>query len=270
MKYFDFHTHAFTDSLAERALSALADTSGKIPETDGTLNGLKKTMQKNNIDEFMILPVATKPSQQTAINNWACGITGGGVYACGTVHPDSENALEETERIQKLGLCGVKFHSEYQGFLPNEERMFPIYQKISDCGLIAVFHGGYDPFGSPDNIRCTPRRMAEIIGKFPSLTFVLAHLGGIYVWDDTEKYLAGKFDNLYLDISVIASFDIDKKQLFRIIEKHGADKILFGSDCPWDNPSAEIDLINRLDISESDKEKIFYRNAHRLLNIKDI
>lgn len=270
MKYFDFHTHAFTDSLAERALSALVDTSGKIPETDGTLGGLKKAMAENGIGEFMVLPVATKPSQQTTINNWASEITGGGVYSCGTVHPDSDNAPDEIDRIKSLGLCGVKFHPEYQDFLPDEERMFPIYQRIAENGLFAVFHGGYDPFGSPDNIKCTPQRMATVIEKFPSLTFVLAHLGGIYVWDDTEKYLAGRFDNLYLDVSVIASFNIDENQLLRIVKKHGADKILFGSDCPWDNPSAEIDMINRLPISDSDKEKIFYKNAHGLLDIKDI
>ena len=79
MRYFDFHTHAFTDALAGRALSSLADTSGKIPATDGTVNGLRKIMQKNGIDEFLLLPVATKPSQQISINNWASGIMGNGI-----------------------------------------------------------------------------------------------------------------------------------------------------------------------------------------------
>lgn len=266
MKYFDFHTHAFTDTLAERALSSLADTSGKIPATDGTINGLRKIMKKNGIDEFLLLPVATKPSQQISINNWASGIMGNGIYSCGTVHPDSDDALNEIERIKSLGLCGVKFHSEYQKFCPDEERMFPIYEKIAEQGLIAVFHGGYDPFGT-ENIRCTPQRMARAVKRVPQLEFVVAHLGGIYVWDNVEKYLAGRFENLYLDVSVIASFNIDENQLSRIITAHGTDKILFGSDCPWDNPENEINMINRLPISVEDKEKIFCKNAYRLLNI---
>ena len=266
MKYFDFHTHAFADSLAERALSALSDTSGKVPATDGTVKGLHEIMKKNGIDEFLILPVATKPSQQISINNWAVEIMGNGIYSFGTIHPDSDDALNEIERIKSLGLYGVKFHSEYQNFCPDEERMFPIYEKIADEGLIALFHGGWDPFGN-ENIKCTPERMAKAIEKFPQLTFVVAHLGGIFVWDDVEKYLAGRFENLYLDVSVIASFNISDSQLMRIIEKHGIDKILFGSDCPWDNPANEIEMINRLPISDTDKEKIFYKNAHRLLNI---
>ena len=40
MQYFDFHTHAFTNELAQRALSGLAETSGIAPATDGTVNGL--------------------------------------------------------------------------------------------------------------------------------------------------------------------------------------------------------------------------------------
>lgn len=266
MRYFDFHTHAFTDSLAGRALSGLSDTSGKTPATNGTINGLREIMRKNNIDEFLLLPVATKPSQQTTINNWASEIMGDGLYSCGTIHPDADDAIAEIERIKALGLYGIKFHSEYQKFCPDEERMFPIYEKIAECGLIAVFHGGFDPFGDGE-IRCTPERMARAVKKFPELKFVVAHLGGLKLWDDVEKYLAGKFDNLYLDVSVIASFNINKNQLLRIINIHGADKILFGSDCPWDNPANEINMINNLPISDDDKEKIFFRNAYKLLGL---
>ena len=266
MKYFDFHTHAFTDYLAERALSGLSDTSGKTPATNGTVNGLREIMRKNNIDEFLLLPVATKPSQQTTINNWASEIMGNGLYSCGTIHPDADDAIAEIKRIKSLGLYGIKFHSEYQKFCPDEKRMFPIYEKIAENGLIAVFHGGFDPFGDGE-IRCTPERMARAVEKFPELKFVVAHAGGLNLWNDVEKYLAGKFDNLYLDVSVIASFNMNEKQLMRIIRANGTDKILFGSDCPWDNPANEINMINNLSLSEIDKEKIFFRNAYALLGL---
>lgn len=149
---------------------------------------------------------------------------------------------------------------------PMKKECFPYTEKIAEAGLIAVFHGGWDPFGDSD-IRCTPERMARAIEKVPELNFVVAHLGGINVWDDVEKYLAGKFNNLWLDVSVIASFNIDENQLARIISTHGTDKILFGSDCPWDNPANEINMINRLSLSNEDKEKIFFKNAHKLLGI---
>ncbi len=77
MKYFDFHTHAFADFLAPRAMKSLS-ASAKSPQTpdispytDGTLSGLKNLAQLRGISEFMILPITTKPSQQNPINKWA-------------------------------------------------------------------------------------------------------------------------------------------------------------------------------------------------------
>ncbi|PWJ11550.1 amidohydrolase family protein [Ruminococcus flavefaciens] len=265
MRYFDFHTHAFTDALAERAVSGLADTSGITPATDGTLAGLRRKMAENGIDRALLLPVATKPSQQTTINNWAAEIMGDGLYCCGTVHPDSEDAVREVERIKSLGLCGIKFHSEYQKFSPHEERMFPIYEKIAELGLIAVFHGGWDPY-SEDIVRATPQSFAALAEAFPHLTIVAAHLGGLGMWDDVERYTAGKYGNLWFDVGVISRY-IEDEQLLRIIRMQGADKVLFGSDCPWDDPANEIAMINRLSLTEKEKELIFCKNAEKLLKI---
>lgn len=266
MKIFDFHTHAFVDSLAERAMSAVSAACGVKPYTDGTESGLRRAMAENNISGALLLPVATKPSQQTAINNWAADIMGEGLYCCGAVHPDASDAFEEISRIKERGLFGVKFHSEYQRFCPDEERMFPLYEKIADEGLIAVFHGGWDPL-TESEVRATPARFETAVKKFPELTFVLAHLGGMNLWDDVEKYLAGKFRNVYLDISVIAGY-IAPEQLLRIIRTHGADRILFGSDCPWSDPAAEIAMIEELPLSYNEKELIFFENAERLLGNK--
>lgn len=267
MGYFDFHVHAFTDPLAARALSALSETSGIIPATDGTVRGLREIMHKNGISRALLLPVATKPSQQTTINNWAAETMGNGIYCCGTVHPDAENAVEEVWRIKSLGLLGVKFHSEYQFFRPDEERMFPIYEAIADEELVAVFHGGWDPY-SEDEVRATPERFAVAAENFPKLKIVAAHLGAMNLWDDVEKYLAGKYDNVWFDVSVIARYLTDFSQVNRIIGMHGADKILFGSDCPWDDPANEIAMINSLHLSDEEKAMIFHKNAEKLLGIQ--
>ncbi|MDE7105527.1 MAG: amidohydrolase family protein [Ruminococcus sp.] len=272
MMYFDFHTHAFTDSIAERAMASLiktAETSEKsdireiIPQTDGTLGGLESLMKKYNINKSMILPIATKPSQQTAINNWTSEIMSSSIYCCGSVHPDADDIFQELERVKMLGLCGIKFHSEYQHFRPDEERMLPIYHKIAELGLFVVFHGGWDPLSGRE-ILASPKSFADIAEKVPELTIVVAHLGGMLMFDDVEKYLAGKFDNVYLDTGMLSGY-ISKEQMFRIINAHGADRVLFGSDAPWDNPQNEIDLINSFPLSFEEKEKIFYKNAEKLL-----
>ena len=266
MKYFDFHTHAFADSIAERAIGGLEKTSGMKAFTDGTADGLRRALKDCGIIGGLLLPVATKPTQQTTINSWAAECMDGTLISFGTVHPDAEDVLNELERIKALGLKGVKLHSEYQHFHPDEERMLPIYRRCAELGFPVIFHGGWDPL-SPDFIRGTPQCFANAAKAVPELTFIIAHLGGMNLWDDVEKFLAGKFPNVYLDTAVIAGH-ISDEQLLRIIRTHGSDKILFGSDIPWDNPCNEIAMLEGLPLSQEEKELIFYRNAEKLLGIK--
>ena len=266
MIYFDSHIHAFTDSLAPRALSGLAETSGITPATDGTVSGLRALMKKRGISAGLILPIATKPTQQTTINNWAAEIMGDGLYCCGSVHPEADDAAAEVERIKSLGLYGVKFHPEYQHFAPNYRKMFPVYEKMAELGLIAVFHAGWDPYGT-DDILATPQRFAEIAAAFPELKIVAAHMGGIHLWDDVEKHLAGKFPNVWFDTGVVASY-MEDGQFERILSLQGTERVLFGSDCPWDDPANEMAMLSRMHLTDSEMEDICFRNAEKLLGVK--
>ena len=269
---FDFHTHAFADAIAERAMASLINTTQQSEATqnmkaytNGTISGLCSLMQEKGIDKSLLLPIATKPSQQTTINNWAAGVMSDNLYCFGTIHPDAENAVEEVERIKSLGLCGIKLHPEYQFFRPDEERVFPVYRKAAELGLFVVFHAGWDPIGK-DEILAPPRCFANIAEKFPDLTIIAAHMGGMCLFDEAEDCLAGKFNNVYFDTGAVADY-IKSEQLFRIIEKHGADKILFASDAPWDDPLKEAEMINSLPLSDKEKNMIFHENAERLVNM---
>jgi predicted TIM-barrel fold metal-dependent hydrolase len=60
------------------------------------------------------------------------------------VHPDREVAVnvERIERaVSELGLRGVKLNPA-SGFYPNDRRLYPIYEKISELGIPVVVHMG--------------------------------------------------------------------------------------------------------------------------------
>ncbi len=271
--YIDFHTHAFTETIAPKAMANLTRTmiesdfrEKALPVTDGTVGELLIKMKEWNVDKSVILPIATKPSQQHTINNWAKSVQEDHpdkLICFGTVHPDAEDALPELERIKEIGLHGVKLHPDYQGFLANDEKAFPIYEKCEELGLPLIFHAGFDVV-SPDLIHCTPKMGAEIIERFPRLKLIMAHLGGCDCWDDTEKYLVGK--NVYLDTAFIDGL-ISDEQALRIFRNHGTDKILFASDCPWHPSTREMGLLDRLPLTDDEKKDISYRNAVKLLEI---
>lgn len=260
--YIDFHTHAFDDKIAQRAIDSLVATSGFKPYTNGTVSDLKRQLNEDGIDRAVLLPIATKPKQQTLINDMSAKLNSYELICFGSVHPDAQDAVTELERIKILGLKGIKLHPDYQNFVIEDERLFPIYKKCEELGLIVVFHAGFDPL-SPDFIHCKPKESASVAKKFPDLKFVFAHLGGMNLFNDVYEYLAG-LDNVWLDTAFLAE-RIDDKLLTSIIKKHTARRVLLASDLPWQKTSDAIKQIEGLDLSYDEKEWIFSKSAQRLL-----
>ena len=59
---------------------------------------------------------------------------------------------------------------------------------------------------------------------------------------------------------------IGSEMFAKLIEKHGADKILFATDSPWSDAVKGIEHIEKLSIDEKEKSMILGENAIRLLN----
>jgi len=258
----DFHTHCFPDKIAERAIEKLTHNSALMPYTDGTANGLLNIMEKDGIDISVVLNISTNEKQQKSVNDFAKEINSEKIVSFGSVFPFADDVLDELERIKDLGLKGVKFHPEYQSFFVDDERMKPVYKKISELGLICVFHAGED-YGYPPPYHSTPERLRRALSWFDS-PVVAAHWGSQNMGADTLKYLCGT--EIYFD-TAFGYGSIPKPIVYEILEKHGADKILFASDCPWHAPSMDLFQVDRLDISDTEKEKIKWQNAKKLLNI---
>ena len=53
----------------------------------------------------------------------------------------------------------------------------------------------------------------------------------------------------------------------KILEKHGSDKILFGSDAPWNEPSQDIELIKCFGLTEDEEKAVLGENARKLLGL---
>ena len=262
----DSHIHTFPDPIAPGAVGRLQKISGLIPQTDGTVSDTLRLMEEEGIDRALLLNIATAPKQQKTINNCAKELAdkmGERFIPFGSVHFEAPDVLMELDRIKALGLKGIKLHPDYQGFLINDERLFPIYEKCADLDLPIVFHSGFDCY-SPELIHAPPKASREVVRRFPGLKIILAHFGGFRQWEDVEKYLIG--ENVYFDTAMCAS-NAPKGQIERMIRSHPPDKILLGSDCPWENPALSVQFILSMDLSDAQKADIISGNVKRLLNI---
>ena len=261
----DFHTHCFPDKIAERAIEKLQFVSGGLtPYTDGTVSGLQRSMKNNGVDSAVVLSIATNAKQQANVNDFAASINNGhDIIAFGSVFPDAPDALDELDRIKSMGLKGVKLHPDYQGFNADDPKMKPIYKKISSLGLITVFHAGAD-YGFPPPYGATPEKLETAIGWFDS-PVIAAHWGGIDCYKGVLDRLCG-LDNLYFDTSFGYSM-MPGYYAEKIIEKQGTEHMVFGTDTPWHTAEMEWRLLDTLNLSDSEREAISYKNAQKLLGI---
>jgi len=264
----DCHLHAFPDAIAARTLQKLADIARMPPRTAGTEADTRRMLEYWQVDYGILLQIATRPGQEPRVNRWAAAQQHGRLLCFGSVHPDSPDAIGQLQQIKALGLRGVKLHPDYQNFTVDDPRLFPLYAEIARLGLPVVFHTGRDPL-SPEQLHATPQGIATVAARFPQLTVIAAHMGGMdrnFSFDESERLLCGSFRNLYLD-TAMAAVHCPTEQFVRMVRAHGADRILFATDCPWDTPPHAYELIDRCGFTAEERADICWRNAARLFSL---
>lgn len=259
----DFHTHCFSDDIAERAMSKLSQNSGLPAHHNGTISGLVESAKNAQIDVCVVLPIATKPTQTRTINRWALSIMDEHIVSFGTIHPEFEEYEDEIQWLVSNHFKGVKFHPDYQDFFVDDKKMYPIYDAIIQNNMMILFHSGVDPaFEAP--YHCTPRRLKNVLSNFPHAKIIAAHMGGYRFFDEMCEYLLKK--DVYLDTSFyFGEVNIDNPE--RIFIEHGIEKILFATDSPWKDQKREVEYIMRCSLNDNHKEMILYKNAKELLGI---
>lgn len=269
----DIHTHVFPDPIAAKTIAALTEKAdgAVFASTDGTLAGLKASMRKSGVDVSVVQPVVTRPAQFESINRFAAEINGrDGVISFGGIHPDDEALCEHLLAIRNLGLPGVKIHPDYQGVMIDDPRNVRLIRLAVETGLLVMTHAGFD-VGFPELIHCPPpaaKRMLEAVyGADRSRVeprIILAHLGGYTQLDEVTAYLVG--EPVYLDVS-FALDRVEPEAVLRLIRAHGADRILFGSDCPWGDQADFVARMLALPLTDIERDAIFGGNARRILSL---
>ncbi len=259
----DFHTHAFPEKVAARAISVLREEYRVEPQGEATVPGLLHAMGEDGVDASVIAPVATRPDQVRSINDWAATVQSDRIICFGALHPDLANVEAEIERIVALGLKGVKLQPNFQRFSPDDQRVWPLYE-AAQGRLIVLLHSGQE-IRALDSIHSTPAALARVNDAFPDLTVVIAHMGGYQVWDDVRRHLVGR--DVYFDTSYCSRDDLPDDELLDLIRAHGSDRVVFGTDYPWGRPERDIGRLCELGSTEAELEAIAWRNAAGILGL---
>ncbi len=262
-KIIDFHTHAFPDKIAGKTIELLSKKGGIPAHTDGTSEGLRRALSGAGISLGIVLPVVTRPEQFESITRFATQIneSGNGLLSFGGIHPDTADYKKELKILSDLGFRGIKLHPDYQGVYFDDIRYLRIIEYASELGFIIITHAGVD-IGFPDVVRCTPKRALKVLREVKPDKLVLAHMGGWSLWEEVIDTLAG--EQVYMD-TAYSMGHISEEQFMTLCRTHGAERILFATDCPWGNPKKDVETFFSMPLTSEEQNLILYKNAERLL-----
>ncbi len=274
----DFHTHAFPDKIAIKAISHLASVSKTTPFHNGTIKDLSLKTKEAGIDYSLVLPVVTSPKQTKSINDFAIEINNSkefnNIISFGGMHPDYLEYEEELIRIKNSGLKGIKLHPEYQETYIDDDKYVNIIDKAFSLGLMVIIHAGID-IGIESDIKASPKRILNCYNKLKNKgIFILAHMGSWKMWDEVYDEILSK--NFYIDTAFSLGEVIQdnkkinlltKDEVNKFIEKHKSTKILFGTDAPWANQKEYVNFMKNMNLKEEDYNNIMGLNAKKLLDL---
>lgn len=266
MKIIDAHCHIFPEKIAEKASENIGSFYGLHMGFDGSVKTLMEIYREAGVYKCLVQSVATSPKQVHSINNFIADSVKEYpdmfIGFC-SLHPlmDKREIREETDRAVSLGLKGIKLHPDFQQFRIDDRKAYDIYE-AAEGRLPILFHTGdfrYD-YSSPE-------RLANALKDFPKLTAIAAHFGAWSMWSDGAKYLADN-PNVYVDTSS-SLYTLTPSQALEYIKAFTPDRVMFGTDYPMWDIRDELKLIEKIELSQEDREKIMYKTACRLLDIQE-
>ena len=210
-------------------------------------------------------------------------------------------AAKELERcMAKEGFVGAIINGHINGHYLDEPQFDPLLETAEKTGAVLYIH----PALPPQNIIDTYYKMEDsyaqnvissggwgwhietgvhilrliasgTFDRHPQLKVIVGHLGeGLpffmeRLYNATKGNLKKPYpeylkENIYYSISGFH----DPELLEYVLKKVGEDHILFSTDFPFNSSEKEIEFFMNTNLSKSTKEKIAYKNAEQLFNIK--
>jgi len=153
-----------------------------------------------------------------------------------SVNPQRADALEELDRVDRLGTVAVKLVPNSQGFDPAEKRYLPFWERMAAGRIPLLSHASFEhTIPVVDQAYGRPERLRPALEC--GVTVIAAHCataGISHVHEDVQTWLdmLEAYPALYGDLSSMAS--VARFPYLRRMLRHGRarERILLGSDYP--------------------------------------
>jgi predicted TIM-barrel fold metal-dependent hydrolase len=261
-KIIDAHSHIFPPKIASKATGSI----GKFYAIEMNHNGSSEELLKSGavigVSTYLVCSSATTPLQVESINDYIaseCRIHPE-FFGFGTLHPGYEDIPKEIERMQGLGLHGVKLHPDFQKFNIDDDDAIKMYKHLAEKQMPVLFHTGDKRYHYS-----SPFRLVNALNKVPDLIAIAAHFGGYSEWDTVNMYTPSP--TLFFDTSS-SLFELPREECLKLIDYFGYKQFFFGVDFPmWDHQE-ELDRFRNLKLEHDIEKAILSENFIRLFGLE--
>ncbi len=199
---------------------------------------------------------------------------------------DAQAAIDELERIKKIGLVGIQIGSNINDENLSEDKFFPIFESCQRLGLAVMIHPwqmmGFDSMkkywlpwlvGMPAETSRAACSMifGGVLERLPELRVCFSHAGGSFLptIGRIEHGFNCRPDLVAIDNPVnprnylgkfwVDSITHDIDALEYILKMQGSNRVCLGSDYPFPLGDLEIGkFIEESGLNAVDKENIFH------------
>jgi aminocarboxymuconate-semialdehyde decarboxylase len=256
------------------------------------LGRILEEQDRAGVDKVVLCPWVTLLGRETARQNEAlAGMVGARVAALGTVDLDRPGELVELMRDGRLS--GVELPASVGGAYLGDDRFRDFWAAAEEAGALVFVHPTTRGFELPvfesyylwnavanpleTTVTAAQLVMAGVLQEHPRLNVLLAHAGGAILalrgrlrhahsfQPDARSRLAESPENS-LRRFLYDTVTHDATLLRAVVEFAGADRVLLGSDYPFDmGVERPADAVRELGLDAADEERILGGNALRLL-----
>lgn len=183
---------------------------------------------------------------------------------------DTRNAPAESvdairKAIVEYGLDGIKIHPNNTGVDLDSEYNQPIFAFAQEHRIPVAIHS----CPNSENDRSAACRIVKVMEQYPDMTVIVSHMGA-YQWEHLIPTRA------YVDISAIlpdyvSTYGITKTN--GILREFGTDRLIFATDYPDSRSlfpeeiyNSYFDILNKMDFTAEEAEKITFGNILRILD----
>ncbi len=167
-----------------------------------------------------------------------------------------EWALQEmNRRLLDEGFAGVKL---WIACLADDPRVFPIIERAIELDVVVLQHAWFNRLRKLPT-ESTPDHAARLARRYPEAKLLMAHSGG-----DWERGLRAIRDVPSLHTDICGS-DNYTGMVEMAVRELGADRVVWGTDCPGRSMASQIGKVLGADIDEDARAKILGGNMARLL-----